>query len=1200
LLRKYISPILFHLILLCCLSQAWAGENEDFRFAEKLRRDKMFVAAAEEYIRFCDRYPESNLCPRALFLAGESWMQAGRAGNALESFQDYLNRYPGAEEVCKARFYRGRIMKKLEMYREAASEFLMVNDEYPGCALAGRSLLEAGESLLKAGNPEEASLVLRKLIKVTENDELIPIARYSLALALINMDRELEAYRELETLAEKYTDSPLAGMALLKLGKDAASSGRTDRAEEYFNRLLETRQEQNLREKGIFNLILLYSETGNREQLLEKARRYLSIFDQGERRVDVYHFAIKASDLLEDGEKTLGLIERYRAEYPEADSTGWTYGMKARIMGNRGETDRALEELNRMAERYPGSVYAPEILILKAELNSRKGRYSESARFYRMALSEGLDPELEDRALTQLARLYLSELNDTMAAAGLWEEAALSAPPELREKALFNAAGARESAGDLDGSAALYRKIIEEFPGGEREAEARRKLELISLLPEADQAFAGSVQRLLAGGEVPGSVLIDAAGTYLDYSLVEQALIMLEEAAARQLDGDDPARLEFYMGQAHSDRYRRNLLRGEENESDLEKALLHWRTAANRYSGTSWGEKSYRSYLELKFEDWNLSRRLSGLDKFMEYYGSRESRIWALGKKAEYLFAEAGGAAWAADSALTVCRRWESLSPPECDIAEITRMKAYIYEQKGDFARAAEFLSRYTGEYSSCGCDPEAGYDLGELRIRLKQYSRAMEAYQYCLDCGTGAMRMNCRLRKGDCYFYLKDYARAEQEYRSVSKRSPGSKAAAVADFRRALALEEMGEDEKADSIYTALLEKDNAGGSIRVRAMEKLGRKNLQTGNYNRAAEYYSELVRITGSPDNRMVYAEILLKQGDYEQAEKLFSGALRYEEADSLRILAGRAKAGYRAGRVERADADLALLREKKPSDRRIPEVILEKGRVLIENEQYGAARDLFDSLADRYDDYLDESLYYLALCDIQGGGYREAEEKLVRHLREAPHSSLSCAAAMKLAFVQAQMEKFNLAARNYSLAAESCTDRELRFRALRNLADIYQKMEKWEQASSVWFSLVEDYPARDDIVDILFNLGFAYGQSGQYRLARDVYTRITSITAEEAELGRAYYWIGINLKNLGEYEEAVRQFLRVPYLRTGGMWGVTSRLEAAGCYRKLGRYDEAAGIYRSVLQKYGEESDWGRIAAGYLEQINDRQKQTDGQQ
>ncbi|MGM0483151.1 MAG: tetratricopeptide repeat protein, partial [Candidatus Krumholzibacteriota bacterium] len=336
-----------------------------------------------------------------------------------------------------------------------------------------------------------------------------------------------------------------------------------------------------------------------------------------------------------------------------------------------------------------------------------------------------------------------------------------------------------------------------------------------------------------------------------------------------------------------------------------------------------------------------------------------------------------------------------------------------------------------------------------------------------------------------------------------------------------------------------------------------------------------------------------------GDYGEAEKLFSGALRYEETDSLRILAGRAVARYRAGMIDSADADLSLLRERYPSDRRIPEVILEKGRMLIENERYGDARQLFDSLAGRYDDYSDESLYYLALCDINSGGYREAEEKLVRHLREAPHSSLSCAAAFKLAFVQSKLEKMNLAARNYSLASESCPDRDLRFRALRNLANIYQKMENWEQAASVWFRLVEDYPARDDIVDILFNLGFAYGQSGQYRLARDVYSRITSITAEEGELGRAYYWIGINLKNLGEYDDAVRQFLRVPYLRTGGMWGVTSRLEAAGCYRKMGRNDEAAGIYRAVLEKYGEGSDWGRIAAGYLQQMNDRQKQTDGQ-
>jgi TolA-binding protein len=265
----------------------------------------MFVAAAEEYTRFCDRYPGSELCPRAIFLAGESWMQAGKAKEALETFQRYLDSYPEGDQVCRARFYRGRILKKLESYSEAASEFLLINDEYPGCALAGRALLEAGESLLYAGNPEDASLILRKLIKISENDELLPMARYTLALALINMERELEAYSELETLIDRYPGSPLAGMALLKLGRDALSSGRYGEAEGYFSELVENRREENLREKGLYNLIEVFSRTGDRQGMLENSIRYLSLFEKGQRRDRVFGLAINAAHETGDGDRAL-------------------------------------------------------------------------------------------------------------------------------------------------------------------------------------------------------------------------------------------------------------------------------------------------------------------------------------------------------------------------------------------------------------------------------------------------------------------------------------------------------------------------------------------------------------------------------------------------------------------------------------------------------------------------------------------------------------------------------------------------------------------------------------------------------------------------------------------------------------------------------------------------------------------------------
>ena len=139
-----------------------AGESEDFRFAKRLQSDKMFVAAAEEFLRFSEKYPASTLRASALFSAGECWMQAGRAGDALSAFERQLADYPGDENSCKARFYRGTILKALKKYREAADELMTIPEDVEGCPLEGRALLEAGECLIAAGDPQEAVTVLRR------------------------------------------------------------------------------------------------------------------------------------------------------------------------------------------------------------------------------------------------------------------------------------------------------------------------------------------------------------------------------------------------------------------------------------------------------------------------------------------------------------------------------------------------------------------------------------------------------------------------------------------------------------------------------------------------------------------------------------------------------------------------------------------------------------------------------------------------------------------------------------------------------------------------------------------------------------------------------------------------------------------------------------------------------------------------------
>ena len=101
----------FFAAFLAASTAAFAGENEDLNFAKKLRRDGMYVAAAEEFLRFTEKYPQSVFRPEALFSGAESYLQAARANDALTTYERFIETYPKDDRACMARLQRGKIFK---------------------------------------------------------------------------------------------------------------------------------------------------------------------------------------------------------------------------------------------------------------------------------------------------------------------------------------------------------------------------------------------------------------------------------------------------------------------------------------------------------------------------------------------------------------------------------------------------------------------------------------------------------------------------------------------------------------------------------------------------------------------------------------------------------------------------------------------------------------------------------------------------------------------------------------------------------------------------------------------------------------------------------------------------------------------------------------------------------------------------------
>ncbi len=94
-------------------------------------------------------------------------------------------------------------------------------------------------------------------------------------------------------------------------------------------------------------------------------------------------------------------------------------------------------------------------------------------------------------------------------------------------------------------------------------------------------------------------------------------------------------------------------------------------------------------------------------------------------------------------------------------------------------------------------------------------------------------------------------------------------------------------------------------------------------------------------------------------------------------------------------------------------------------------------------------------------------------------------------------------------------------------------------------------------------------------------------------------RAYYWKGVCYQTLGDYQSAIVEYLKVPYLLPSeAIWAVTSQLKAAECYVSIRRYEAARSIYTQVIERFGAGSDWGRVARKGLAQLES--EETEGRE
>jgi TolA-binding protein len=296
----------------------------------------------------------------------------------------------------------------------------------------------------------------------------------------------------------------------------------------------------------------------------------------------------------------------------------------------------------------------------------------------------------------------------------------------------------------------------------------------------------------------------------------------------------------------------------------------------------------------------------------------------------------------------------------------------------------------------------------------------------------------------------------------------------------------------------------------------------------------------------------------------------------------------------GNLRAADGRLKEFKERY-GDRKedMADIVYHEGLHFVVVKKYDKAVKRFRYVLEKYDEteWVDDAAYQVALSHYYNNEKEKALALFRGFVEKYPQSEYVPAADFKIAMIYHENEDFARAAEVFAkVSRNERADRKTRFRAASNAAVDYQKIAGWDDAAAMYTTILKEFPDAASASLMHLRTGFALAQASRFEAALQHFEQASVDPAPENK-PELLYWLATCHAKLGNYQRAITEYLKVPYLYSGvGKWGITSEFEAARLYERLGRYERAQSLYRKIVRSDGEQGDFGKNAAMRLERLD----------
>ncbi len=1209
--------IVICLLLVQFTSAQRYGESDDFSYALKLYNEGFYDIAAQQFNIFVDRYPGSERVPEAKYYLALSLFQSAKYEDARVEFQSMAVSSPDHSRAPEAWQKVGDSYLKLGKWSEAARSYETVKILYPRDPLSPKSLYKAAEIYYQHGDLDKAEVAIKDFLDRYPDSNEYPNGRLLYANLLLQKGDYDQALMEYDKALKSGAEDHLQAEAYLGLGNFYTHLGQDERAKEQYVTVLSKFPS----EPAAFEALLKYSHLlaiqTDYENALKILNDNLNRFKSQNQKSQLY-LQLAAVHYLEgdffaarkslESIQLVNMPDTLRARY--LFYLGNIYFKEMKLQSSAEQFEKLLKDENL---KVVGQSYLPETEKQLGYVYLKNKQFDKGWSILQQYISTypedpGMENILADVFYTAL------ELNRPEESEKIYRKL-LSETPEYdqRDNLLFALAQNRFRRGDYTNANINFQEFRNEYYCSAKIDSVQEYLHLIQYYYLADQKtgmskLANLVGRVLTDDDKQ-KMKLDLARVYLLYlNDMEQAIELSREIVTGQMDSSMTGEALHIMAEAYRRIAELQRFEGKNDQEMRQQGLNTFKQAMNYVSYINHPDSLALAFIleSIEIENIPTAKRI----EFLEFFVSSYPQSY-LSAKANYLLANlyfesqkiepallklnnlktakdyllAGKAYYLAGMIQYEQKNYEQAGLALKDFllnisehplrANAFGLLAKIFEKQEDFEVAAQFWARLRQDYDYSAAAIAAKNRIPEVYLLAgknqevisytEPFLREMSTEDLLLRDLQVIEEPEFYFYNGKAYYNLQDY----QNARIV-----------LLDYLVNQGVEKNQDEALMLLAEIALQQGDSDAALLHLQVLVKSESSDFFLQATAKMADIYLDRKEYEAAQKN---YTKLLTKIGDSEEG-------IDYQAKEMICMI--------NQGNFKAYDARFASFSKnfkRHPNyNNYLASFEFEIGKYYYQKQNFDAAIKRFDKVTRSYkkSDFADDADYYLALTYTTLNKVDKAMDILSRFAENYPDSPLKSNIYVSLGNLYYRAEKRELAVGSFQKAVETATTPETRQLALSNLILIYRDLGLWDGVLAQARIYVEEFPKADDLIDKKIIMGSAMIQLNRYSEAVDFLTNL-KFEANSDQEPEIQFYIGEAYFNAGQYENAIREFVKIPLLskQTKLQWEASALYYSAQAYEKMGRKSDAIRMYQEIVDRPGILVELKREAQKRIERLKE---------